>query len=170
MYGIWYNNLTNESTCLIYRYESLDDAAHSIFLVILRHGNKHLLRKRKVQPLTDYIGFIHGEPVADESLAETVKKRVLKKTGLEIKEICIHGSGLIRMQRDSELQSFSHAIIIEATTASDKLPTPKDATGENFWIDCTHTNQIDKLIPSTPDILAFANDKSIQWFDWTYDL
>lgn len=157
-------------TYLIYRYESLDEAAHSIFLVIVRHDKKHLLRKRKVQPLINYSGFIHGEPVANEPLAITVQKRVLKKTGLAVKEISIHGSGLIRMRRDGELQSFSHAIIIEATVPSDELAMFDDETGENFWTDNVYTDPIDKLIPSTRDILAFADDASIRWFDWTYEL
>lgn len=158
-------------TYLVYRYENLDKAAHTIFLVIIRHGDDMLLRERKVQPLHGYVGFVHGEPVADEPLETTIKKRVKAKTGIDIdtNNIMTHGSGLIRMIKDRQSQSFSHAIITEVAVENDDLPIREDETGRNFWMHNDDPVPL-KNLPSNDDILAYIKDSSTNWFDWTYEI
>src|SRR6476646_2791634 len=50
---------------LVHRFEDPVESAHTVFLVVIRHADKVLLRERKVQPLQGYVGFIHGEPSSD---------------------------------------------------------------------------------------------------------
>lgn len=156
---------------LIRRFENIEDSAHTIFLVIIRHGDKVLLRERKVQPMNGYAGFVHGEPVANEPLNITIANRVKSKTGIDIdgNNIVTHGSGLIRMVIDGQTQSFSHAIIAETIVDSDDLPIVEDETGRNFWIRGNDKGPV-KNLPSNDDVLAYAKDPSWSWFDWTYEI
>lgn len=156
---------------LIRRFETTEKSAHTIFLIIIRHGNKVLLRERKVQPQNGYVGFVHGEPVADEPINITISKRVRAKTGIEIDldNITIHGSGLIRIVQDGQIQSFSHAIIAETTVSSADLPIVEDDTGKNFWMRDSDLEPI-KNLPSNSDIFAYIKDPARSWFDWTYEI
>jgi ADP-ribose pyrophosphatase YjhB (NUDIX family) len=158
-------------TYLVYRYENLDKAAHTIFLVIIRHQDKVLLRERKVQPMLGYVGFVHGEPVADESLNVTVQRRIKAKTGIDIdpNNITTHGSGLIRIVKDGQTQSFSHAIIVETSVNNDELPIQEDETGRNFWLRDDDQSPV-KNLPSNNDIIAYSKDSAMSWFDWTYEI
>jgi hypothetical protein len=158
-------------TYLVYRYENLDKAAHTIFLIIIRYGDKVLLRERKVQPLRGYTGFVHGEPVADAPLDRTICERVKTKTGIDIdiNRITTHGSGLIRIVKNGQTQSFSHAIIAEVAVESDDLPIPEDETGRNFWIQDDDPGPLTNL-PSNGDIFMYIKDPSWSWFDWTYEI
>ncbi len=159
-----YSLTSTGKSYLVHRYENQGDSAHTIFLVVIRNGDNILLRKRKVQPMLGWTGFVHGEPLAGEALDITIKNRVKDKTGLNINNLTIHGSGLIRMP-----ESFSHAIIVSTETEGKELPIVEDETGINFWTeDALET--IDKLIPSTGDILEYINDTDRRWFDLSYDL
>lgn len=155
---------------LVTRYENPDEMAHTIFLVVIRHGGKLLLRERKVQPMLGYIGFLHGEPTAEKTLGESVRERVSAKAGIDIEDITVCGSGLIRLLSDGQTQSFSHAIIVRANAASGELPISEDKTGRNFWADETELNSIPNLLPSCGDILNFVFDPSVGWFDRTYEV
>lgn len=156
---------------LIRRFENAEDSAHTIFLVIIRHGDKVLLRERKVQPMNGYIGFVHGEPVAGEPLDVTIQNRVKAKTGIDIDihKIITHGSGLIRIKQDGQTQSFSHAIIAEILVDNDELPISEDETGKNFWMHDDDPGPI-KNLPSNGDIFMYVKDPSWNWFDWTYEI
>ncbi len=159
-----YSLTSTGKSYLVHRYENQSDSAHTIFLVVIRNGNNILLRRRKVQPMLGWTGFVHGEPLAGESLDVTIRNRVKDKTGLDIDNFTVHGSGLIRMP-----ESFSHAIIASVETGSKELPIVEDETGMNFWAEDT-LETVDKLIPSSGDILEYINDTDRHWFDWSYDL
>jgi hypothetical protein len=156
---------------LIRRFENAEESAHSIFLVIIRHGDKVLLRERKVQPMNGYVGFVHGEPIASQPLDFTIRDRIKAKTGIEIDvdTITTHGSGLIRIIHDGQTQSFSHAIITEVTVETDDLPITEDGTGRNFWMHDDDAGPI-KNLPSNGDIFMYAKEPSWSWFDWTYEI
>lgn len=157
-------------TYLIRRYEDLDEAAHTIFLVVIRHDNKLLLRQRLVQPSLGTVGFVHGEPVATKPLEESVAERVKLKTGLDVTDMTVHGSGLIRIQANDRIESFSHAIIVSTTVASEDLPIAQDTTGHNFWADTSTLNSIEHLLPSCNDILQGLDDGTLGWFNLSYTL
>ncbi len=154
---------------LVHRYEDSNESAHTIFLVVLRHGDKLLLRRRLVQPSNGFAGFIHGEPVSTKPLEESVKTRILGKTGLEISNIKVHASGFITMVKGGQPESFSHAIIISADTSTDELPIVRDETGENFWINESDIDTTENLLQSCPDILKLVKTDAPGWFNWTYN-
>lgn len=155
---------------LVRRYENLDESAHSIFLVVIKNHDKLLLRKRLVQPSLGYAGFIHGEPVASSSLEDVVIERVKTKTGITLDGITIHGSGLLRIKKGTEIESFSHAIIVSAYSNTDTLPIIRDATGENYWVPSNELDTVLNLLPSCHDIIRITNAVIPSYFDLTYNL
>lgn len=154
---------------IVHRYENLATQAHSIFLVIIRHNNKLLLRKRLTQPMLGYSGFIHGEPLAGQPLIETVISRVRTKAGLTLESPHVHSSGLVQITVDDELNNFSHVVLIEASVSSLALPIESDETGVNYWVDESDLETIEKLLPSCIDLLAHSRSKK-SWFDLSYSV
>lgn len=150
---------------IVHRYEDALLSAHSIFLIVLKRQSKYLLRRREVQPLIGYAGFLHGEPEAGVDVIQTAKKRLYTKTGMDNINLSIAGSALISQYRADELQSFSHAIILSGETEQD-IETEGDATGSNFW-DNLDTAQ--KLLPSCIDITNMIDNQQT-WFEHTYRL
>ncbi len=58
--------------------------AHAVFFLTAYDPNKGwLVRKRKAQPMYDYVGFVHGEPIDTELVTETAAKRFEDRCGLE---------------------------------------------------------------------------------------
>lgn len=157
-------------TYIVHRYENQDQQAHSIFLVIIRHEDKLLLRKRRVQPMLDYSGFVHGEPVINEPLEQTIVQRTLHKTGIHVHDISVRSSGLIQItDDDTSYSSFSHAIIASATAPDLSLPIKQDDTGHNYWVDQSAISTVDHLLPSCLDLLAHLEGQS-SWFHLSYHL
>lgn len=154
---------------IIHRHEDPALSAHSIFLVIIRHRDMLLLRKRLVQPMIDYSGFVHGEPIAGEPIEQTVKSRVFLKTGLELHTINVHSSGLVQISVNNHLDTFSHVILITAEINDDQTLALGDATGENFWINESKLNSVSQLLPSCLDLLEHSNT-SRPWFYFDYTL
>lgn len=155
---------------LVTRFENPDEMAHTIFLVVIRHSNKLLLRERKIQPLLGYVGFVHGEPVAGQSLGDAVYERIHAKTGISLDAYTVHGGGLIRMIKDGQTQSFSHAIIVECSFDSEDIPILEDQTGKNYWLHEDELSSLNKLIPSTNAILDYAANSNQRWFDLSYEI
>lgn len=150
---------------IVHRYENPALSAHSIFLIVIKRQSEYLLRRRKVQPLLDYIGFVHGEPEAGVDIIESARKRLHTKTGLKDVSLSVFGSALIAQYRDDELQSYSHAVIIYGETAQD-ITLEQDATGHNFW---GSLDSAEKLIPSCNDIVAMIESKQA-WLERSYTL
>jgi hypothetical protein len=115
---------------IVHRYEVPTQTAHSILLIVVKNGEKYLMRRRLVQPLLGYTGFVHGEPVLDSDVVETAKGRLLEKTGLSV-ELTVKGSALIAQYNQDELQSYSHAVILYGESTQSHIHL-SDATGENF--------------------------------------
>lgn len=152
------------------RYENLDESAHSIFLVVVKNRDKILLRKRLVQPSLGYAGFIHGEPVASRTLEDVVIERVKSKAGIALDKIALHGSGLLRIRKGIEIESFSHAIIVSAYSNTDNLPIISDETGENYWVRSHELDLVINLLPSCHDVIKITNTVTPSFFDLSYDL
>ena len=98
-------------TYIVHRYEDPTLQAHSIFLIVLKIGDKWLLRRRLVQPHLHSVGFVHGEPRHDEPVTQTAKQRLQEKTGI-VADLTICGSALISISNGSELVSYSHAVLL----------------------------------------------------------
>lgn len=154
---------------LVHRYENPLTQAHSILLIVIRRGDAWLMRKRLVQPLLGFSGFVHGEPKAGETIINTASTRLFAKTGIT-SPLTVHSSGLITITRSGILESYSHAVILTGETDDDYIVSA-DATGEQHW--CT-TNEIrtaiTNFLPSCLDIISRveANDRTP--FELSYDL
>lgn len=150
---------------IVHRYDGPALQAHSIFLIAIRRGDEWLMRERLVQPLLGMSGFIHGEPVASESLLETAARRLQEKTGL-FPALSVHSSGLIRISSENTLESFSHAIIITGETQAD-ISVSNDQTGCNFWLPTIHLNE-SSVLPSCNDIVTLIKNNDCHPFDLSY--
>lgn len=150
---------------VVHRYETPALSAHSIFLIVIRRQSEFLLRKRDVQPLIGFTGFVHGEPEAGVDIIESAKRRLSNKTGIDGVELSVAGSALITQYRGGELQSFSHAAILYGETDQD-LTVTSDNTGRNFWGALDATEQ---LLPSCHDIVEML-ESGQHWLERTYQL
>lgn len=153
---------------LITRYENPFTMAHTIFLIVIRHGDNILLRRRKVQPLLGYSGLLHGEPSSETDLVTSMKQRIELKTGIKDTSPKPKGSCLIKINKDGQTQSFSHAIIAEVLVADETIPITEDETGINYWCPIDKLSNEDKLITSTTDILARLGGGEFIWFNKNY--
>lgn len=150
---------------IVHRYEDSALSAHSIFLLVLKRQSEYLLRRRTVQPLIGYSGFIHGEPEVGVDIIKTASKRLQDKTGIEKVDLAIAGSALISQYRADELYSFSHAVIINGQT-DQNIIVEDDHTGRNFW---ANVDGVDKLLPSCIDIIRMIDNKQT-WLECSYKL
>lgn len=151
---------------IIHRYDDPLESAHSIFLIVIRNNDKYLMRERKIQPMLGYSGFVHGEPKPGKTVLETAAKRLADKTGLSC-DLSVVASGLIELNLEGELQSFSHAIVLYGETDRHDIKSG-DETGRNYWIDKNEIDATD-FIPSTQDILDVI-DQNKPWFELRYNI
>ncbi|HET8709708.1 MAG TPA: NUDIX domain-containing protein [Candidatus Saccharimonadales bacterium] len=143
--------------------------AHSVILLAVRRDDgAWLLRKRLAQPNIGLIGFVHGEPVADEPVTETAKRRLQGKTGLtaDFHAVC---SGLVTIYRHDELESYSHCILLSAKNPYGTL-IAQDKTGENSWqSEPGFTSP--EMLPSMPEIAKIVTGEAApEFFELTYRL
>ena len=149
---------------IVHRYEDSSRSAHSIFLIVIKNGSEYLLRRRRVQPLIDYSGFIHGEPEPETSVTEAAMKRLFDKTGLAV-DLNICGSTLITQNVGGELHSYSHAIVLYGETSTSHI-TPSDESGEFFW---GSLHEVKNILPSCHDILSMI-ESGDNWLEKSYDI
>lgn len=161
-------SLTNSGKdYIVHRYEDPLEQAHTIFLLVIKHGDYWLMRTRKVQPLLGMTGFLHGEPLAHEPLMATAQRRLADKTGLVL-DFTLHSSGLIRMMRGDVCESFSHALILTGETVDD-ITISEDTTGKQEWLTARELAG-PTILPSSRDIIdrITCGDHSV--FDLSYEL
>jgi hypothetical protein len=105
------------------------------------------LRKRLAHPTYGKIGFIHGEPVAGEPIADTANAILSRRTGLPTADFTVVGSGYIRIFQQHELESFTAFTMLNALIGHG-APKAKDETGENLWLvspDFTGDDMLDSM-------------------------
>jgi hypothetical protein len=110
--------------------------AHSVLFMALKTENGWLVRKRLAHPMFGKVGFVHGEPIADEDIAVTAQRVFRDKTGLTARFV-VAGSGYVRLFKDESLESFTHFTLLLARTAEGELlmHSAKHVNGENFWLE-----------------------------------
>lgn len=142
--------------------------AHSIILISAEDNGKWLLRKRLVQPMFGKIGFMHGEPQADESVWDCATRILKYRTDLTA-EFRVRGSGFITLTNKGKLESYSNFTLLSAHNLKGDL-RPKDHHGENFWLDnpdFTNTDMIPSMAALTQ--LLHANNDQIFFADLEFD-
>lgn len=145
----------------------LFEQAHSIILLSIRDGDRWLLRKRLVQPLYDKIGFIHGEPIAGETILEAAARTLSRRTNLE-GTFTVKGSGYICMKHNEELVAYSHFTLLEVSELKGDLKEA-DSHGENLWLDKPDFSS-SGMIPSMPELVAELAKPGIFFVDLAYTI
>ena len=149
--------------------QALLEQAHAIVLLAVRDtSGAWLLRRRLAQPNHGMIGFIHGEPVAEQPVAETARAILKRRTGL-IADFTVAGSGYIRIFKGDALESFTTFTLLTALIEHQE-PTAADETGENFWTEHPGFSAAD-MLPSMPDLVACLESGQAPFFcERTYRL
>lgn len=136
--------------------KELLEQAHSILLMSLRtKEDGWLLRRRFAQPMFEKVGFVHGEPVAEEPAAETAIKTFQDRTGLTA-NFKPAGSGYVRLFKGSDLESFTHFQFFTADSYSGEL-IPKMRNGENYWSK-NPDFESNEMIPSMSDLVRLISE------------
>lgn len=148
--------------------KALLEQAHAVVLLAVRdQDGAWLLRRRAAQPNYGQIGFIHGEPIATESVTDTARAVLERRTGLTA-DFTVAGSGYVHTSRDGSLEHFV-AFTLLAAQIEHAEPTGKDETGENIWIHEPDFTASD-MLPSMPDLVRELTTGQLPFFaDLHYD-
>ena len=128
--------------------------AHSVLFMALKTKDGWLVRKRLAHPMFGKVGFVHGEPLATESITTTASKIFAAKTGL-IVDFTVAGSGYVRLLKDEALESFTHFTLLYAKSFAGSLAekVEKHPNGQNYWLKAIDTQDSD-LIPGMEALCA----------------
>jgi ADP-ribose pyrophosphatase YjhB (NUDIX family) len=147
--------------------KELLEQAHSILLMCLRTDEGWLLRKRLAQPMFGRIGFVHGEPIAEEPAIDTAKRCFEERTSLraDFKPI---GTGYVCLFQGDDLDSFTHFTLLYADKYEGEL-LAQMRNGENSWMP-TPDFEDPAMIPSMPDLIKLieARGEGLFYADLRY--
>lgn len=128
--------------------ELLSQAHSVLFLAIRNKDGKWLLRQRNAQPMFKSWGFIHTEPLIEESIVDSASHALAEKAGIAVSlKPC--GAGYIRLFRGEELESFTHFTILTGVLEDGKLSDEE----LNRWFSDDEMQSVD-LIPSMNDLIT----------------
>ncbi len=147
--------------------QDLLNQAHSIILLSIQDSDKWLLRRRLVQPMYGKIGFIHGEPVAGETVLESAARILHRRTELS-GNFSTRGSGYVCLKNNDDLIAYSHFTLIEVSDLNGQL-REGDSHGENVWITNPNFSDAD-MIPSMQDLVNATNASSLFFLDLSYSV
>jgi hypothetical protein len=154
------------TTITLGRKESLSQA-HSVFFLALQNDKgAWLLRKRLAQPMYGKSGFVHGEPIAMEPIAETAQKILKEKTGLSA-TFSPRGSGYVTLLEGKAHQSFIHFTLLVGNDIKGKL-IERVGNGENYWYDGDFSE--DFLIPSMKPLIDKLGSPEQFFTELTYQI
>lgn len=143
--------------------------AHAVFFVTLYDPEKGwLVRRRKTQPMYDYVGFVHGEPSDTEAVLDTATKRFAEHNGLTA-EFEPRGYGYARFHRGVDLQSYTTFTVFSSTTFSGTLIEDTD-TGYNYWATVEELKKESKLLPTVLPILEKLESNEMFWLDLAFQV
>lgn len=103
-----------------------------IFMTVFDKNKGWLVRRRTAHPMFGYVGFVHGEPLAHETVLESASRCFEKVTGLKA-DFIPRGFGYARFFSDGELESFNNFMVFSTDTYTGKLISENE-TGENIWL------------------------------------
>ncbi len=141
--------------------------AHSIILLSVKENNKWLLRKRLVQPMYGKIGFMHGEPMAGETIFESAKRILEYRCGLN-GVFKVRGTGFICIKEREELVAYSNFTLLEGTDLTGVF-YEKDSHGENTWYENPDFSS-QEMIPSMLDMVSKIERPDMFFLDKTYSI
>lgn len=148
-------------------HKELLEQAHPILLIVVRQGDRWLLRKRLAQPAYGMVGFVHAEPLLTENISETAARVLTQRTGLTA--VCVpKGSGYIRILRDGEMESFTQFTLLEARDIKGAMTQTKP-TGENIWFENPNFTDA-SMLPSMHDLVQKIEEPGFFFAELEYDI
>lgn len=147
--------------------KALIEQAHSILLICAEKDGKWLLRKRLAHPMYGRMGFVHGEPVAGEPIAESANRALKQRTNLEA-DFTPVGGGYIRIFQKGDLESFTHFTALKAENFRGSLEA-KVGNGENIWLENPNF-KAPEMIPSMFDIVQELKKPHLFFVELEYQL
>jgi hypothetical protein len=153
------------TTVSLSKKELFHEAHTVLFLAAKNKNSEWLLRRRLVQPLYGMSGFVHGEPIACEPVAETASEIFKQRTGLSA-QFEPRGSGYITLMEGDVHQSFIHFTLLYTEQFEGELLTSTNH-GENYWYTGDFSEQ--DIIPSMKSLIdALENSNEHFYVELTY--
>ncbi len=143
------------------------EQAHSILLIVVRDGDRWLLRKRLAQPAYGLVGFVHGEPTLRETVCETAERILTLRTGL-LGSCAPVGTGYIRIFKNKQMESFTHFTMLEAKNISGEV-TQVHRTGENIWYNAPDFSDA-AMLPSMADLVKKLDEPGFFFAELEYHI
>lgn len=111
----------------------LIDRAYSTLLLAIRRKSDGawLLYKRNTHPMIDLAGFMHAQPITDESIVDTARRECREKTGLD-GEFSVHGHGYFRVYDNEQLESFTHFTLLVCNDIQGEL-SQNSELADYYW-------------------------------------
>lgn len=135
-------------------------AQSTMFLVVQNSSGQWLLYERLVHPLKGMVGFMHASALPGITAATAACQELRIKTGLDAQFTPI-GQALFSVYNNSELVSFTHSLVLQATVADQELQINHDRANY-FWNDSPLPAE-KLLMPHMPQLV-----KAIQAGDYFY--
>ncbi|MEO5627696.1 MAG: hypothetical protein ABIQ89_02310 [Candidatus Saccharimonadales bacterium] len=113
--------------------KSFINMADSVLILVIRRKSDGawLLYRRNTFPLIDKAGFMHSNPVANQSVLATAQKDCLQKTGLDCR-FKVLGSGYFRAYQGDDIESFIHFDLLVCDDANGQLKA-NDEFADYYW-------------------------------------
>lgn len=146
----------------------LDRAYSTLLLAIRRESDgAWLLYKRRTHPMIGLAGFMHAQPIAEQTATEVAAAECKQKTGLTGK-FHVHGHGYFRMYRDKQLESFTHFTLLVCDDAQGEL-TQNSKLANYYW-----ERQPDfggeHMLPNMPTLYAMTTSPVSSFVEQTFHL
>lgn len=121
-----------------------------IFMTVFDRSKGWLVRRRTAHPMFGRIGFVHGDPLANETVLESATRCFEKATGLK-SDFRPRGFGYAKFFADGELESYNNFSVFSSENYTGDLIEGNDI-GENIWMS-------EKELLAEPNV--FSNMKPI---------
>jgi hypothetical protein len=138
--------------------------SHAVIFLALHDKTKGwLLRKRTAHPMYGYVGFIHGEPLAHETVYESATRCFQRVTGLTA-DFTPRGFGYTKFFTDGELESFNNFTLLIADSYTGELIDSSE-TGKNVWLTEKELFKEEKVFSNMKPIFEAMKNKELFFVD-----
>lgn len=146
----------------------LDRAYSTLLLAIRRQSDgAWLLYKRRTHPMINLTGFMHAQPVADQTAEETAQKVCTTQTGLR-GDFYVHGHGYFRVYREEELESFTHFTLLVCSDIKGELLSNSELA-DYYW-DTTPDFNANTMLPNMATLYDMTQSPAGTFIEATFQL
>ncbi len=138
-----------------------------ILLAIHDMAKGWLLHTRAVQPVINMTGFLHANVELGHSVTEIARERMKHLMGLD-GTFEYRGSATVSMYRDTDLESYVHALMLYCESPKGKL-IENTEIGRNGWFQEKDFTQR-HVLPSTPVLAELLNKQEFFFTELSFQL